>query len=219
VTTPDRRYYPVMLDLTGRTVLVAGGGEVALRKVEGLVGAGAGCIRVVAPEISDEIVRAPGVECRRQAYDATALEGVALAIAATDSAEVNSRVAADCRPRGILCNVVDVPGECDFIVPSILRQGPLVVAVSTGGASPRAAARIRREIEEHFGPAYGLWLDALGRLRQTVQRQVTDGPTRRRVFARLSEGDVLAAAEEGAAGLARKVNEILDDFGLKEDAP
>ena len=89
--TSDRRYYPVMLDLAGRTVLVAGGGEVALRKVEGLVGAGAGCIRVVAPEISEEIRRAPGVECRRQAYDAAALDGAALAIAATSSAEVTRR--------------------------------------------------------------------------------------------------------------------------------
>lgn len=209
------KYYPIFLDLSGRTVVVIGGGEVALRKVESLGAAGAR-VRVVAPEIDARIRVLAGAECRQEPYSAAVLEGATLAIAATDRPAVNSQVAADCRQRGILCNVVDVPEECDFIVPSVLRQGPLVIAVSTGGAAPSAAGRIRRRIEREFGPAYGLWLARLGRLRASLKSDVADEALRRELFLRLSEDDVLAAAEAGAAALEKKIGDILAAMGLEE---
>lgn len=209
------KYYPIFLDLSCRTVVVVGGGEVAWRKVESLGAAGAR-VRVVAPEIDSRIGVLAGPECRREPYTAAALEGATLAIAATDRPEVNSQVAADCRRLGILCNVVDVPEECDFIVPSVLQQGPLVIAVSTGGAAPSAAGRIRRRIEREFGPAYGLWLSRLGRLRSSLKSRVADEAVRRELFLRLSADDVLAAAEAGEAALEKKVSDILAALGLEE---
>lgn len=214
----DKTYYPVFLDLSGHTVLVVGGGEVALRKVEALAAAGAP-VRVVAPKISQAVRAVAGTECRDQPYDPEALDGVRLAIAATDSAEVNARVAADCRARSILCNVVDVPEQCDFIVPSVFRQGPLVIAVSTGGASPHMAARIRQTMEEQFGAVYGRLLETLGRVRRSVRARVDDATTRRRISLRLAEDDVLTAARAGADALKRKVADVLREFGLKEDGP
>jgi len=210
------RYYPIFLDLTGRLAVVIGGGEVALRKAEALSAAGAR-VRVVAPEIDGRLRAIDRVECRQEPYSAAALDGATLAIAATDRPEVNSQVAADCRARGLLCNVVDVPAECDFIVPSVFRQGPLVIAVSTGGAAPSAAGRIRRRIEREFGPAYGLWLAKLGQLRASLKGDMTDEALRRELFLRLSEDDVLAAAEAGAAALEKKVADILAAMGLRED--
>lgn len=209
----EKTYYPVLLDLSSRTALVVGGGEVALRKAEGLLAAGAR-VRVVAPQVCGELRSAAGVECLERPYEADVLEGLALAIAATDSPQVNSQVAADCRARGVLCNVVDVPEQCDFIVPSVLRRGPLLIAVSTGGASPSAAGRIRRQIEERFDQAYGLWLETLGGLRQQLRDRVADEATRRKVFVRLSEADVLEAARRGTDALRKHVAGILDGFGL-----
>jgi precorrin-2 dehydrogenase/sirohydrochlorin ferrochelatase len=213
--TMTDRYYPIFVDLAGRTVVVVGGGEVALRKVESLAAAGAR-VRVVAPEIDARIHVIANAECRQEPYTAAALEGATLAIAATDRPEVNSQVSADCRQRGLLCNVVDVPAECDFIVPSVMQQGPLVIAVSTGGAAPSAAGRIRRRIEREFGPAYGLWLARLGRLRADLKGRVADDALRRELFLRLSADDVLAAAEAGAAALDEKVRDILAALGLED---
>jgi precorrin-2 dehydrogenase/sirohydrochlorin ferrochelatase len=211
----DKSYYPIFVDLSGRTVAVVGGGEVALRKAEGLAAAGAR-VRVVAPDICDALAAVAGAELRREPYSASALDGAALAVAATDDPQVNSRVAADARARGILCNVVDRPAECDFIVPSVLRRGPLVIAVSTGGASPSAAADICRSLGRQFGPAYGRWLEALARARRDVLDRVADEPKRREIFARLSEADVLAAAEAGTEALHERVAEVLKAFGLAD---
>jgi precorrin-2 dehydrogenase/sirohydrochlorin ferrochelatase len=211
-----RPYYPVLLDLAGRTVLVVGGGQVARRKVEGLAAAGAR-VRVVAPEICPAIRAVEGTDCREQAYGAAALDGAALAVAATDDPAVNSQVAADCGPRGVLCNVVDVPEQCDFILPSVLRRGPLVIAVSTGGASPGAAGRIRRQLEDRFGPAYGLWLERLAAVRAWLRDAAADEAVRRKAMLRLSEDDVLTAAQQGPRALDQRVSEILAEFGMKED--
>lgn len=211
-------YYPILLNLSGRAAVVVGGGDVAQRKVEGLVAAGAR-VRVVAPEIADAIADMTGVACRRQRYSAAALDGAALAIAATDCTEVNSQVAADCRRAGVLCNVVDVPDECDFILPSVLRHGQLIVAVSTSGAAPRVAGRIRRQLETEFGPAYATWLETLGEVRSRLKTEAVDAPLRRTAMLRLAEDDVLAAAKEGADMLRQTIADILDSMGLKEAAP
>jgi precorrin-2 dehydrogenase len=214
----DSTYYPILLNLSGRTAVVVGGGDVAQRKVEGLLAAGAH-VRVVAPEISEAIAAMTGAECRREPYSAAVLDGATLAIAATDCPEVNAQVAADCRRAGILCNVVDVPDECDFILPAVLRRGLLVVAVSTSGAAPRVAGRIRRQLETEFGPAYAAWLLALGEVRARLKTEAVDASRRRTAMLRLAEDDVLAAAEESDDALRQKIADILSSMGLKEAAP
>ncbi|NIA20818.1 MAG: bifunctional precorrin-2 dehydrogenase/sirohydrochlorin ferrochelatase [Anaerolineaceae bacterium] len=208
-------YYPVFLDLADRACLVVGGGEVARRKVESLLAAGAK-VGVISPQVCDGLRQLGGVEFRMERYDPSALEGVMLVVAATDSAQTNARVFADCRARGVLCNVVDRPEWCDFIVPSVLRRGLLTVAVSTSGASPALAGRIRRQLEEQFDPPYGPYLEAIGNVRALIQSQVKDESQRAEIGRRLAADDVLEAARQGQQALAAKVAEILEQFGVRK---
>ena len=136
----------------------------ATRKARKLLQAGAEVV-VVAPEILPEL-EDMGVEVRHRPYKHGDLEGSDLAFAATDSREVNAAVAREAEERGVLINVADRPSEGDFAVPSTLRRGGLQVAVSTGGASPTLARRIRNELEASFGPE---WAGVVGEL-ETVRR-------------------------------------------------
>jgi precorrin-2 dehydrogenase/sirohydrochlorin ferrochelatase len=138
-------YYPIFLDLCGRTVVVVGGGKVGLRKVRGLLEAGAR-VRVVSPALATEFDMLR-VELIKRAFRPSDLKGAFLAYAATNLREVNRRVAREAKRRGIPVNVADDPGECDFFVPARIRSGELQVAVSTGGRSPRLAVELRRRIE------------------------------------------------------------------------
>ena len=138
--------YPVFLDLTDVPVLLVGGGHVASRKAEGLVAAGAR-LTVVAPMVLAELRSLAGVVHER-GYAADDLAGQQLVITATDSPAVNARVAADARATGIWVNSADDPENCSFILPAIARRGPLIAALSTGGASPALAGRLRDQIAE-----------------------------------------------------------------------
>lgn len=209
--------FPVMLKLGGRRCLVIGGGHVAARKVLDLKAAGAYVV-LAATEVSDEARQSQPAEIIEQAYDCRLLDGAMLVVAATDDAAVNSRVLADCRQRGIWCNIVDVPQMCDFIVPAVLRRGRLTVAVSTGGASPPAAALLRDQLASSLAEGAELWLDSLAAVRQRLLATVTDAGLRRKVLLRLAEADVLAAAGEGAAALDGKINLLLHEHGLPEVA-
>ena len=132
--------------------MVVGGGEVASRKVRKLLQSGA-VVVVISPEVRPELIHAD-VEVRQRPYRHGDLEGARLAFTATDSREVNAAVAREAGERGILINVADRPSEGDFALPSTLRRGGLQVAVSTGGASPTLAKRIRGELEAAFGPEW-----------------------------------------------------------------
>ena len=144
--------YPIFLDLSGRRCVVVGGGEVANRKARKLLQARAGVV-VISPEIRPEL-ESVAVEIHRRTYRDGDLEGAYLAFAATDSREANAAVAREAKERGIPVNVADAPSEGDFALPSTLRRGRLQVAVSTGGASPTLARRIKDELEERFGPEW-----------------------------------------------------------------
>jgi len=137
--------YPIMLDLTDVSVLVVGGGRVALRKVEGLLRAGA-AVTVVAPSVSDGF-RDLGVRIVERAYESGDLDGVRLVITATDVPNVNAAVAEESTRRGIWVNSADDPANCSFTLPAVARDGAVTVAVGTGGASPALASHLRGEIE------------------------------------------------------------------------
>jgi precorrin-2 dehydrogenase/sirohydrochlorin ferrochelatase len=142
--------YPIFLDLSGRRCVIVGGGEVANRKARKLLQARARVV-VISPEIGAEL-ESVAVEIHRRSYREGDLEGAYLAFAATNSREANAAVAREAKERGVPINVADRPSEGDFALPSTLRRGRLQVAVSTGGASPTLARRIRGELEEAFGP-------------------------------------------------------------------
>jgi len=140
--------YPLFMDVSGSRCVVVGGGGVASRKARGLLESGARVI-VVSPEVEPEI-EAMDVTVERRPYRPGDLAGAALAFAATDRREVNAAVAREAKENGIPVNVADRPAEGDFALPSVLRRGGLQVAVSTGGASPTLARKIRNAMEPSF---------------------------------------------------------------------
>ena len=199
-------YYPVCLDLRGRTCLVVGGGTVAERKVRGLRACGAR-VRVVASRLTRalEEARSRGlIDHAGEVYAGGHLEGVFLVIAATDREGVNAAVCRDARQRGIPVNVVDDPDRCDFVLPSVLRRGSLAVAVSTGGASPALAKRVRKDLEALFGPEYALFLRVLGELRNRILRRGQPSRENRRIFEALVASDLLASLRDGHWEQARE---------------
>ena len=171
-------FYIACLRLSGRRCVVVGGGEVGLEKVEGLLACGAD-VTLVAPEAHPELVQLAlegSIRWEQREYRAGDLDGCLIAIAATDDTDVNIRVFEDAEARAMLVNVVDVPPLCNFILPAIVRTGPLAVAISTAGASPALAKRMKREIAELFGEPYALARDPAQRRARLGQGDAADLP-------------------------------------------
>ncbi|MDR1184822.1 MAG: bifunctional precorrin-2 dehydrogenase/sirohydrochlorin ferrochelatase [Coriobacteriales bacterium] len=155
--------YPISLVLTDKPVLVVGGGAVAARKADGLLGCGARVI-IVAPEVSAKTRQLiDGDRCvwKTREYQASDLEGMTLVFACTNDEVVNVDVYRDARSRGLLVNVADCPEFCDFYLPSVLRRDNLSIAVSTNGSSPLTARIIREKLENQFGEEMGAYLRLL----------------------------------------------------------
>ena len=191
-------YFPFFFDLRGRAVLLAGGGEVALRKGELLARAGARLF-VAAPQIiaplADLAARSGGAAHRRE-YAAADIKGCAAAIAATDDDALNRRVRADGRKNGVPVNVVDNPALCDFIFPALVDRSPLVAAVSSGGASPVLARRARARIEMLLPPASGRLCEWCAKFRDKVKAALP--MARRRAFwERVLDGAAAEAVLDG----------------------
>jgi precorrin-2 dehydrogenase/sirohydrochlorin ferrochelatase len=174
-------YYMACLDLTGRSVLVVGGGPIALEKVEGLLASGAR-VTVVAPEIVPELAALEVVFARR-AYRSQDLARRFLVVAATSTTAVNRRVFADAEARSILCNVVDVPELCSFILPAVHRHEPIAVAVSTGGASPALAQHLRDQIATVVRPEHAELAHRLRALRPWAKAHLATYEERKAYFA------------------------------------
>ncbi len=152
----DTPFYIACLRLKGRRCVVVGGGDIGLEKVEGLLACDAE-VTLVAPEAHPalrELATEGSIAWESRAYEAGDLDGCLIAIAATNDTDVNIAVFNDAERRAMLVNVVDVPPLCNFILPAIVRTGPLAVAISTAGASPALAKRMKREISELFGEPY-----------------------------------------------------------------
>jgi siroheme synthase-like protein len=152
----DTPFYIACLKLSGRRCLVVGGGEIGLEKVEGLLACD-GDVVLVAPDAIEplrELAAEGSIRWERRAYRPEDLEGTFMVIAATSDTDVNIGVYEDAERRAMLVNVVDVPPLCNFILPAIIRTGPLAIAISTAGASPALAKRIRNEIAEEYGEPY-----------------------------------------------------------------
>jgi precorrin-2 dehydrogenase len=174
------RYYMACLDLTGRTCLVVGGGRVGLEKARGLVECGAD-VTVVAPHVVPELLDLP-IEWLRRPYAVTDLGGVWLVVAATPDREVNRRVKEDADRLGIFCNVADDPELCSLILPAVHRVDPIAVAVSTGGASPALAQRLRLEIAKIVRPAHAELARELRELRPWAKENLPTYEARKAYF-------------------------------------
>ena len=152
----DTPVYVACLRLSGRRCLVVGGGDIGLEKVEGLLACG-GDVTLVAPDAIDalaELADEGSIEWEKRAYEPADLEGTFIVIAATNDTDVNIGIYEDAERRAMLVNIVDVPPLCNFILPAIVRQGSMAIAISTQGASPALAKRMKREIADQFGEPY-----------------------------------------------------------------
>ena len=196
-------YYPIVMDLTGRDCLIVGGGEVALRKAESLTGAG-GNVTVIALEIDSRLEILPGVRVEKRAWKPGDTAGYTLVFAATDDRAVNQAVSDEAKAKGIPVNVVDDPELCSFIVPSCVRRGDLLIAVSTSGNSPGLSKRIRKELELTYGPEYADFVALLGELRSVVKQKHADATEREAAFERIIYCGALDLLRAGKRDQARE---------------
>ena len=172
--------FPLFVKLEGRRVLVVGAGPVGESKLDALLNAGA-AVTVVAPKATDAIraaAKAGRVEWRIREFRPTDLAGVTLVVAAVP-ADIAKRVFIATRARGILCNSVDDPDNCDFYYPAVVNRGDFQIAISTAGQSPALAQRLRQQLEQQFGPEYAEWIQQLGDARRELFAADIDPAARR----------------------------------------
>ena len=199
------RFYIACLKLTGRRALVVGGGSIGLEKVEGLLACGA-TVHLVAPRANDELqamASAGDIEWSQREFEPADLDGCLIAIAATDDTDVNIRVYDLAEAKAMLVNIVDVPPLCNFILPAIVRTGPIAIAISTAGASPALAKRMKREISDLFGTEYARLAELLNDVRGWAKGTLPTYNDRREFFESIVNGDpdpiaLLRAGDEAA---------------------
>ena len=202
------KYYPIFLDLSTHPCLVVGGGTVAERKVETLLSA-QGKVTVISPTLTPQLLvwaKDHLITVFQRSYRPGDLEGFALVFAATDDAELHEQIATEARATRIFLNVVDQPAFCSFIVPAIVSRGDLTLAVSTGGASPALARKIRQDLEQRYGPEYDVTLCVLARVREWVAKSQLTAAERRRLFTTLVESPLVEYVRERQI---EKVNALL----------
>lgn len=212
--------YPLNVDLSGRSLILVGGGKVAERKVRGILSAGTETsICVIAPKITMVLQEhaAAGRLCWKQAcYADGMLEGAFLVYAATDLREVNAAVAAEAKRRGIPVNVIDDPAASTFQVPASIRRGELILSVSTAGGSPALSRAIRMELEEMYPPAFGIWLERVSSLREELQESISSSSTRTRFWHTALRPDILTMVRHGAMEKAEvELRNAALDFGAQ----
>ncbi|NIA17296.1 MAG: hypothetical protein GWO86_03000 [Planctomycetes bacterium] len=179
--------YPVFLNLAGRSVVIIGGGAVALRKTQVLLTTGAHLV-VVSEHIDDKLaVLCQNKDARliNSVYSKEYLSGAVLAIAATNDHELNKQIYRDCRESGLLCNVVDVPRLCDFFVPAVVKRDDLQIAVSTEGACPAYAGYLRKKLERIFTEKHGRFLAELKVIRERIIKDVPNPADRKVLLSQL----------------------------------
>ncbi len=206
------RYYPVYLNIQGRKVLLVGAGAVALQKIPALL-EGEAKICMVAPEALPEIqelAHAHQLDWQRRGYETRDLEGCAFVIAATDDTELQKRVAAEARGRGIWVNVVDVTPLCDFIAPAVVGRGDVQIAISTAGASPALAKFIRQKLEPLLGEEYSQLAELLQRRRPQMLKLAKE--KRQAIWEAIINDDFLARIKkEGIHTAEARIEELLHE--------
>jgi precorrin-2 dehydrogenase/sirohydrochlorin ferrochelatase len=167
------KYYPVYLNIQGRTCLVVGGGQVGTRKVLTLLKCSAK-VRVISPEATPrlaELAEQGRIELIRRNYCSQDLDQIFLVIGATDDQALNQQIHKDAETMQRLCNIADQPALCNFVLPSIVNYGDLSIAISTAGKSPAFAKHLRRQLEGQFGPEHGRMLELMGAVRARLLAQ------------------------------------------------
>ena len=191
-------YYPIFLDLTDRTCVVVGAGDVGQRKIRTLLQCGVKKIFVYDPysELPDDLAsKAHSLEFKKRQVKPEDLDGADLVFVCTNDKELNRFIALQCKKKNIFCNVATSPLESDFILPSIFTRGDLCLAISTGGHSPALAKKIRLELESVFGPEYELLTRLLSKIRPVVLSLGRKQQENASIFRRLISSELLQALE------------------------
>ena len=213
-------YYPILVDLKGKKVVVVGGGAVALRKIETLLECGAS-VKVISRELIPELkeyLDEGKIKLIGREYREEDLEGAFMLIAATDDKTLNSRVSKFARDRGMLVNTVDQPSDCNFIVPSVIKRGDLVIAVSTSGKSPAMAKRIGEKLRNQFGDEYKDFLVIMGKIRKEILAKGLSQEENSRIFNEIADSFMLEAiGRKDWQGVATTLEKILKRDISKND--
>jgi len=208
------KYYPIFLDVKGKDCLVVGGGPVGVRKAVTLEKCGAK-VKIISDQFSvgNGELDNSSICFETKKYEKKDVKGMFLVFAATNNSTLNQQIKADASQSHILCNVADEPGNSDFLLPSIVDRGDLIVAVSTSGSSPAMAKRIRQDLEQQFGPEYEILLQLMGNIRSRLLSLGHDPDEHKAVFYRLIDKGILGLIK---ANDAIKVNAVLCDVLGKE---
>lgn len=201
-----KRYYPLFADLEGRRCVVIGGGMVAQRKVTTLLGCGAD-VTVISPAVTRRLrsqTKAGRIRYVARRFHPSDLRGAWLVYAATDDQHINELVYRSAQRRRVFANIVDQKSLCSFIAPALFARGPLTIAVSTGGASPTVAKRLRRELAQTIGATYAPMLRLLARLRGVAKRALPSYEDRKKYFDQLVCGRVFALVRAKRARAAKR---------------
>jgi precorrin-2 dehydrogenase/sirohydrochlorin ferrochelatase len=178
------KLFPMFLKLANRACLVVGAGAIGESKIASLLEAG-GKVLVIAPEATPQVrawAQSKALEWRQRPFEPGDLDGMFLVIAATSSTELHESIFEEATRRGVLCNIVDVPSLCDFYYPSVVQRGALQIAISTAGQSPALTQRLRKQLEDQFGPEYEEWLAQLGEARDKLRATEMDPEDRKRLL-------------------------------------
>ena len=187
-------FYPICLDLEGRSCVVVGGGRVAERKVLGLLSCSAQVL-VISPELTGELLNRHNdgaIQWLNREYRRGDLKQAFLVIAATDDQNTQKQVYEEATAHNILLNVADVPQRCNFILPATVRQGDLTISISTAGKSPALARKLRLELEKRFGAEYRVLVDILGAVRPEILASGLEQPENEQLFKQLLHDDMAA---------------------------
>ena len=181
------RYYPVSLDIQNRKCLVVGGGPVGTRKVMTLLECGA-VVTVVSSDVAEELLELAEkkmIKLKRRPYRSSDIDGMFLVIGATDNEELNRQINKDAEHQNKLCNIADRPEVCNFILPSIVNRGNLVIAISTSGKSPAFARKMRQDLEKEFGEEYDEFLELMGAIRKKALSEKHEPEAHKQLFEQL----------------------------------
>lgn len=200
-------YYPVYIEMRDQPCVVIGGGKIAEGKVDGLLAAQAN-VTVISPELTPhlrDLVNKKEITYVARAYEPGDLTGAFMVICATDKPEINHQVWQEATANHQLVNVVDDTPRCNFIAPSILRQGDLTIAISTSGRAPALAVRLKERLQREIGPEYARFLELAADLREPLARQIPDFETRKALWYELVDSEILDVLADGDEVKAKEI--------------
>lgn len=210
--------FPAFIDIKGKKCVVIGGGTVAARKIETLL-AFQPNITVISPEISEKLEKLHNenkIEVFKKEYSIEDIENAFMVIAATNNPEVNEKVCADAKDKAEFLNVIDSPENCNFIFPSVIARGELIIGISTSGSFPALSKRIREKLEEELSVNYTEYLDILKHYRNRSEQEIKDRGVRKELLGKILDEVLISDVEVGRSQLMHKIEKIFEEYKYEE---